>query len=106
MRHLSGVGVEYGTEWVIEHLVKEHCEPIDEEELFEEMLDECYEEVKLGNLSWYPSHVMKNLDPIAFRCGVSEYIDGLVSDGEYFEYDGGYYDFVDIENMLDEIEAD
>jgi len=106
MRHLAGVGVEYGTEWVIEHLVKQHCEPIDEEKLFEDMLDECYEEVKLGSLSWYPSYVMKQLDPIAFRCGVSEYIDGLVSDGEYFEYDGGYYDFVDIENMIDEIEAD
>ena len=48
----------------------------------------------------------KKLDPIAFRCGESEYIDGLVSDGEYFEYDGGYYDFVDIENMLSELEAE
>lgn len=106
MRHLQGVGVEYGTEWVIEHMVKEHCEPIDTEELFEEMLDDCYEQVTLGNLSWYPSHVMKNLDPIAFKCGVSEYIDGLVEDGEYYEFDGDYYDFTDIQNMLDEIEAD
>ena len=105
MRHLKGVGVEYGTEWVIEHLVREHCEPIDEEELFEQMLDDCYEDVTLGSLSWSPSYVMKQLDPIAFRCGVSEYIDGLMQDGEYFEFDGGYYDFVDIEEMLDEIEA-
>jgi hypothetical protein len=51
-------------------------------------------------LNWYPSYVMKNLDPIVFRCGVSEYIDGLVSDGEYFEYDGGYYDFVDIVRLM------
>ena len=42
MRHLKGVGVEYGTEWVIEHLLKTHCTPIDGEELFEELLDECY----------------------------------------------------------------
>ena len=43
MRHLNGVGVEYGTDWVIEHLIKEHCEAIDAEEQFEEMLNECYE---------------------------------------------------------------
>ena len=103
MRHLEGVGVEYGTGWVIDSLVKEHCEPIDPEELFEQMLDDCYEEVSLGSLTWDPSYVMKELDPVAFRCGVSEYIDGLVEDGEYFEFDGDYYDFVDIEEMLDDI---
>jgi hypothetical protein len=39
MRPLDGVGVEYGTEWVIEHLIKEHREPIDTEEAYEELLD-------------------------------------------------------------------
>ena len=70
------------------------------------MLDDCYEEITLGNLSWSPSYVMKELDPTAFSCGVSEYIDGLVEDGEYYEFDGGYYDFVDVEEMLSEIEAE
>ena len=28
MRHMSGVGVEYGVDWVIEYLVKEHCRPV------------------------------------------------------------------------------
>ena len=36
MRHLEGVGVEYGTDCVIESLIKEHCTPIDAEEQFEE----------------------------------------------------------------------
>ena len=35
MRHLAGVGVEYGTEWVIEHLIQQHCQPVDGEEMFE-----------------------------------------------------------------------
>jgi len=104
MRHMEGVGVEYGTDWVIEELIRQHCEPIDTEELFEQMLDDCYEEITLGNLSWSPSYVMKELDPTAFSCGVSEYIDGLVEDGEYYEFDGGCYDSVDIEEMLDDIE--
>ena len=40
MRHLAGVGVEYGTEWVIEHLIQQHCQPVDGVEMFCEMLDE------------------------------------------------------------------
>ena len=28
MRQLEGVGVEYGVDWVIEHLIKEHCNRI------------------------------------------------------------------------------
>ncbi len=50
MRHLSGVGVEYGTEWVIEHLITTRLTPVDGEEQFEELLDECYPEVKVGNI--------------------------------------------------------
>lgn len=105
MRHMEGVGVEYGTDWVIAELIHQHCKPINEENLYSEMLDECYSMIEIGCLSWYPSYIVMNLDPIAFRCGVSEYIDGLVQDGEYFEYDGGYYRLEDIEEMLDDIEA-
>ena len=98
MRHLDGVGVEYGTDWVIEHLIKEHCEAIDAEELFEEVLNECYGSVKVGCCEWDAGHAMKELDPVAFRCGVSDY----VSDDERFvEVDGEYYQVSDIENMID-----
>ena len=50
MRHLEGVGVEYGTDWVIEHLIREHCTPINAEEEFEELLSETCEPVKIGSL--------------------------------------------------------
>ena len=52
MRHLDGVGVEYGTEWVIEHLIQEHCEPIDEEEAYEDMLNECYEQIDICGMKY------------------------------------------------------
>ena len=38
MRHLEGVGVEYGTEWVIEHLIEQNCQAVDGKEMFEDML--------------------------------------------------------------------
>ena len=101
MRHLDGVGVEYGTDWVIEHLIKEHCTPIDAEEAYEELLNECHEPVKVGCCQWEAGYVMKELDPIAFRCGVADY---FADDEQFMEVDGQYYNICDIENMIDELD--
>ena len=100
MRHLQGVGVEYGTDWVIEHLIKEHCSPIDEEELYEDLLNETCEKVKIGTLEYEAGYVLKNIDPVAFRCGVS---DMLSDEDQYAEIDGQYYHVYDIENMIEEL---
>ena len=100
MRHLEGVGVEYGTDWVIEHLIKEHCMPIDADEEFEELLSETCETVKIGTLEYDPSYVLRNIDPVAFRCGVS---DMLADDEQFVEVGGEYYRICDIENMIEEL---
>ncbi len=100
MRHLDGVGVEYGTDWVIEHLIKEHCGPIDEEEAYEELLNECYEPVKVGYCQWEAGYVMRQLDPVAFRCGIADY---FADTGQFAEIDSQYYNISDIENMIDEL---
>ena len=88
MRHLKGVGVEYGTEWVIEHLVKQHCTAVDGEELFKEILDECYSEITIGCCTFSPSNVMKELDPTAFRIGTQENLDSLTEDCQLCDADG------------------
>ena len=100
MRHLDGVGVEYGTDWVIEHLIKEHCSPIDAEEQFEELLNETCETLKIGTLEYDPGYVLRNIDPVAFRCGVS---DMLADDEQFVEVGGEYYRAYDIENMIEEL---
>ena len=51
-----------------------------EEEMFDEMLDECYPVVKIGELTFYPSQILKECDPIAYRIGVSEYEDMVDED--------------------------
>ena len=106
MRHLFGVGVEYGTEWVIGHLLKTRLTPVDGEEMFEDLLDECYPEVKVGNCTFSPSQVMKELDPVCFNIGVTENLDSLVEDDQLYEYDGDYYALNDIDKMLDELETE
>ncbi len=106
MRHLSGVGVEYGTEWVIQHLIEQHCTAVDGEDLFEEILDECYPEVTVGCCTFSPSAVMKELDPTAFRIGAQENLDSLAEDSQLYETGGEYYTTHEVEEMIDDIEAE
>ena len=86
--------------WVIEHLIKEHCSPIDAEEQFEELLSETCETIKIGSLEYDPGYVLRNIDPVAFRYGVS---DMLADDEQYIEVDGQYYNVCDIETMIEEL---
>ena len=46
-------------------------------EMYDEFLDEIYGEVKLGYLVFSPSEIIKTLDPIAYRVGMSDYEDSL-----------------------------
>ena len=40
---------------------------------FDEFLDDCYPEVEVCGLIFYPSVVLKSCDPIAYRCYKSDY---------------------------------
>lgn len=46
-------------------------------EQYDEMLDECYPMVKIGYVELYPSKVLQECDPIAYRVGFSDYLDSL-----------------------------
>lgn len=99
MRHLESVGVEYGTDWVIEHLIKEHCSAVDADAEFEELISETCETVKIGALEYNPGYVLRNIDPVAFQCGVS---DMLSDEDQFIEVGGEHYRVCDIENMIEE----
>jgi hypothetical protein len=53
---------------------KFELDPDDYSDQFDELLDE-QGEVKIGNLGYYPSYILKNCDPIAYRCGLNDFID-------------------------------
>lgn len=55
-------------------------------ERFAEYLDENGP-VDVAGLSIYPSRIWQEVDPIAFRCGVNDYVDMLLSDGNIREGD-------------------
>ena len=59
-------------------------EMLDEEmqDHFDEMLDDSYPVVKIGELTFYPSQILKNCDPIAYNIGMHEYFDFMKSEEE------------------------
>lgn len=105
MRLLPSVGCEYGTEWVVESLIDENLEPIDTTEIFEQMIEECYEETtQVGFMKLSTVEIMKAQDPICWDIAKGEYIDGLAEDDQVITFDNGsnYYWIHDIENYIDE----
>ena len=50
---------------------------------YDQLLDECYEDVTMGKLSYAPSEVLHKVDEVAYHCGYLEYVDGLYSDMVY-----------------------
>ncbi len=50
------------------------------EDVYDEMLDECYRPVEIIGLEYAPSVALRRLDEVAYRCGYSDYCDGLYAD--------------------------
>ena len=109
MRLLPDFGCEYGTEWVVEELLKSEVETVDTEEVFEQMIEDCYDETtQVGFMKLSTVEVMKAQDPICWDIAKSEYIDGLAEDDQVITFDNGsnYYWTHDIENFIEENELD
>lgn len=103
MRHLEGVGVEWGTSWVIKHILETELTPVDSDEIFEESVRQCYpEEVTVGWITVDTIETLKSQDPTSWRIARDEYIDSLEQDEELVSFDGGsnYYWIRDIEDIL------
>ena len=50
---------------------------------YDEMLDECYGEVKIWGISYSSSLVLYKLDEVAYYCGLNDYRSRQQSDIEY-----------------------
>lgn len=73
---------------------------IDVETAYNDMLDDCYSLESVGGPFSHmsASRVLKEVDPIAYRCGMNDYTDGE----EYVEIDCDYYDKREVEKERDE----
>jgi len=71
---------------------------IDVESSFNEFLDE-QGDVEILGMSYLKSTILKEVDPVAFRCCLADYVDGQ----EVEEIDGEYYSSEDISDALEEL---
>lgn len=53
----------------------DNCTPVDVEEQYQEMLDDCYSPVEVAGMAFSASRILQELDPTAYRCGYNDYID-------------------------------
>ena len=87
-------------------------DPDNYEDQFTESLDESIPEIKIGCLTYSPSHVLKNVDPVAYRCGLVDYIDSFdVEDSDEYkelqeEIDQLESDIEDLENEIEDLESE
>ena len=58
---------------------------------YKDMLDECYETIKVCGYEYQPSRVLEEVDPVAFRCGFADWLNSMIGEG-IDEIDGKYYD--------------
>ena len=49
----------------------------DQIDAYDDMLNECYPEVEVAGLTFDPAEVIFNCDPVAYRCGLIDYIDSI-----------------------------
>ena len=55
------------------------------EEMYDEMLDDCEGTVTLCGMTYSASHVLREVDPTAYRCGFNDYVDSLTHDDIFVE---------------------
>ena len=74
-------------------------DPSDYEEQYNDMLDDCYD----GVFNLLPSRILSECDPIAYSCGLNDYIDSLdISDN--YEYQQLENEIEELQNELEELE--
>ncbi len=74
------------------------------EEQFNDFLDDVEQSVTIYGIESYPSDILKNCDPIAYRCAKSDYESNFdVSDCE--EYQELQKQLEELETELDELES-
>jgi len=78
----------------IEQILEEDYFPVsDLDEQYDESLD-SEGTVLVGGLEFYPSRILSELDPIAYRCGYSDFVDSL----DLVEHNGECYNQCDYDS--------
>lgn len=84
-------------------------DPDDFADQFDELLDESGE-IEVSSFTYSPSHILKNVDPTAYRCCLNDFVDSLdVEDSDEYkdlqeEIDQLKSDIEDLESEIEDLE--
>jgi hypothetical protein len=49
------------------------------------MLNECHEPAMIAGMEYQASRALREVDPIAYRCGFNDWVDAELQDGNLIE---------------------
>ena len=81
------------------------CDPDDLADQFDECLDEAGG-VKVAGCTFYPSQILKECDPVAYRCGLNDFADSYFNKEETEEYQALQSEIDAIQEEIDQLESD
>lgn len=81
------------------------CDPDDLADQFDECLDEAGS-IEVAGGSFYPSQILKECDPIAYRCGLNDFADSYFDKEETEEYQALQSEIDAIQEEIDQLESD
>jgi ribosomal protein S27AE len=101
MRLWDGVGQDWGIDWIVKDVIEDNFDKIDIEESLLDSLNE--ETVTIGVCSWGKGDILKEMDPVAFDCAVSDESSHYYDDEDsFYEFKESFYSVYEIEDFLDE----
>jgi predicted nucleic acid-binding Zn-ribbon protein len=81
-------------------------DPDDFADQFDESLDESIPEIEIGNLTYSPSYVLKNVDPVAYRCSLNDYADLVFDASETDEYEALQEEIDQLQSDIEDLERE
>ncbi len=71
--------------------------------MYDSYLDDVYGTVSVVNQP--ASYVLKTLDPSAYNCGFSEWLDSEISNNYIIQVVDDYYIYDDVQDLIDEMKG-
>lgn len=79
--------------------IQDELKAVDVETLYHDMLDEVYGDVDICGYTRRAADVFKEIDPIAYQCGLTDYLDSLLGE-RLVEVQDEYFDLHEVEQLL------
>ena len=81
-------------------------DPDDFADQFDDSLDESIPEIEIGCLTYSPSHVLKNVDPVAYRCSLNDYADAVFDASETDDYKALQDEIDQLQSDIEDLESE